>query len=344
METGTGVQTTPARRPAAGPRLSGSVLVVDDDEPIRRLFAELFRPEEVALRLAASAADALALVKQAAPALLIVDVTLPDRDGIALLEDAQRIDPRMIGVVMTGSPSVALAVRAMKAGASDFLLKPLETGAIAATVRRLLDLHRRRAERTVVKQDAVRAGAVRLQRPPLQTFGEDGVLRGADGLTDFERGLAEGARRAEERRRHERAMLAEAVRGLVAARADVQRTMEEDVIALAFQIATKVLHEAAATCKEPIVAQARTALAALKDAGPVVIQVHPADAAPLEAARAELAQQQESPVTVRIQPVPSLSRGTCLVRATNHVVDASLDRQLLRLGEALARRTGHEAR
>lgn len=344
MGTAQGVQTIPARRPPAGPRLSGSVLVVDDDEPIRSLFAELFRPEGPALRLAASAGEALALITQSAPSLLVVDVALPDRDGIALLEEAQRIDPRIIGVVMTGSPSVELAVRAMKGGASDFLLKPLRNDAIVTTVQRLLELHRLRAENTLLKHDAVRAGAVRLQSLPLQTFGEDGVLRGADGLTDFERGMAEGARRAEEQRRHERAILAEAVRSLGAARADVQRTMEEDVIALAFQVATKVLHEAAASCREQIVAQAKAAVAAVKEPGPVVIQVHPADAEPLESARAELAQRQDMPVPVRIAPVPSLPRGTCLVRATNHVVDASLDRQLLRLGEALANRTGHGVR
>jgi len=58
------------------------------------------------------------MVKQSVPALLIVDVSLPDQDGIALLEAAQIIDTRIIGVVMTGAPTVELAVRAMKAGAT----------------------------------------------------------------------------------------------------------------------------------------------------------------------------------------------------------------------------------
>ena len=73
------------------------------------------------------------MVKQKAPALLIVDASLPDRDGIAVLEEAQRIDSRMIGVVMAGAASVELAARAMRAGASDLLTKPFQS------IRRLID-------------------------------------------------------------------------------------------------------------------------------------------------------------------------------------------------------------
>lgn len=344
MGSGTSLQALMFRRQSGAPRLQGSILVVDDDEIIRNLFLELFRPEGVSIRLAGSAQEAIALMKQSAPALLIVDVTLPDRDGIAVLEEAQKIDPRIIGVVMTGLPTVELAIRAMKAGATDFLLKPMQNDVVLMTARRLLELHHLRAEHTVLKNAAVRAGAVRLQSLPLQIFGDDGTLRGQDGLTEFERGLAEGERRADERRRHERSVFADAVKRLDQTRSALQQTIEDDVVTLAFQIASKILHEAANDSKEQIVTQAKSALSTIKESGVVVIQVHPADAPALESARSELAAQCDVAVTLQISPLASLPRGTCVVHTANRLIDASLDTQLLRLGDALKKRGSRESR
>jgi flagellar assembly protein FliH len=286
-------------------------------------------------------------VKQAAPALLMVDVTLPDVDGIQLLEQVQQCDQRVIGVVMTGSPSVELAVRAMKAGATEFFMKPIQNDVVLMTARRLLELHALRAENTVLKHAVVRAGGLRVQSMVLQSFGEDGVTRGQDGLTEYERGVAEGERRAcardEERRRHERTVLSSAVRKFDQAWLALHQTMEEEVVSLAFQIAAKVLYDRADQVKEQVVTQTRTALAALKESGHVTIAVHPADAVTLEAIRGELSQVGNLTLSLHIEPDFTLSRGSCIVQTVNRVVDASLDTQLMRLGEALRARGAHVA-
>ena len=343
MVSGTTLQTFTRTQPRA-PRIQGSILVVDDDEMIRNLFLELFRPESVSLRLAASGQEAIAMLKQSAPSLLIVDVALPDRDGITVLEEAQTIDNRIIGVVMTGSPSIELAVRAMKAGATDFLMKPVQNDVVLMTARRLLELHQLRAENTVLKHAAVQSGAVRLYSLPLQTFGEDGSLRGQDGLTEFERGLAEGEQRAEAHRRQERTLFANAVRKLDETRSSLQQTIEDDVVTLAFQIASKILHEAATACTEQIVTQAKSGLATIQEYGVVVIQVHPSDVSALESARAELVGPRDVAIPVKIEPVPSVPQGSCLIHTVNRLIDASLDTQLLRLGEALKKRNRRESR
>jgi flagellar biosynthesis/type III secretory pathway protein FliH len=317
---------------------------------MRNLFLELFRPEGVSIRVAASGQEAVAMVKQSAPDLLIVDVLLPGPDGVAVLEEALAIDNRIIGVVMTGAPTVELAVRAMKAGATDFLIKPILNDAVLMTVRRLLELHRLRGENTVLKHAVIRSGAVRLTSPPIQMFGDDGSVREKDGETEFERGFKEGerraeegVRRAEEDRRHERALFSGAIRKLDEAHASLRRGLEDEVVALAFHIASKVLREAAETCKDQILAQAKAALAAVQDPGTVVIQVHPADAPALEAARAELAGQRDLALTVRIEPVASIMRGSCVLQTRNRMIDASLDSQLFRLGSALKNRAHHES-
>ena len=332
---------------SVSPKMHGSILVVDDDEIIRNLFIELFRAEGLSIRVAGSRQEALALVKQAAPALLIADISLPDGDGVQLLEQVQQCDQRVVGVVMTGSPSVELAVRAMKAGATEFFMKPIQNDVVLMTARRLLELHALRAENTVLKHAVVRAGGLRVQSMVLQTFGEDGVTRGQDGLTEYERGIAEGERRAcardEEQRRHERALLANAVRKFDQAWLALHQTVEEEVVSLAFQIAAKVLHERAEQVKEQIVAQAKTALAALKESGHVTVEVHPADAGTLEAIRAELSRVGDLTLSLHIEPNASLARGGCVVQTVNRVVDASLDTQLMRLGDALRMRGTHGA-
>lgn len=344
MGVGTALQTVmPHGKTGVMRRHHGSILIVDDDELIRDLCLEIFRPEGVSVRVAASGQEAIAMVKQSVPALLIVDVSLPDQDGIALLEAAQIIDTRIIGVVMTGAPTVDLAVRAMKAGATDFLMKPIQNDVVLMTARRLLELHRLRAENTVLKHAAVRSGAVRLMNLPLQTFGDDGSLRGEDGLTEFERGMAEGKQSAEEERRRERAIFAEVVRAFEGARSSLQKTFEDEVVSLGFHIATKVLHERAETCKDQIVAQAKSAVGAVREPGAVVIRVHPADAPTLAEVQAELAARRDLALTLKIEPVLGLARGSCLLHTANRVIDASLDAQLLRLGSVLKNRVERES-
>ena len=332
--------TVRSRGPA---RLSGTILVVDDEEGIRSLFLEMFRGERVNVRLAASGQDALAMVKQAAPALVIIDVSLPDQDGITVLDQALRIDSRMIGIVMTGAATVELAVRAMKAGASDVLMKPIRIDEVVTTVHRLLEVHRMQTESHVVKHTAVRSGAVRLHSVPFQPFGDDGTQRAGDAESEYQQGVADGLRQAEEQRRHDLQVLTDAVRKFDTMRVALQQTVEEEVIVLALEVASKVLHNSAESCREQIILQAKTAIETIRDPGTAVVHVHPADAHVLEAARVEIAGLREIALTIKIQPVASLPRGSCLVHTATRLIDASLDTQLLRLGKALQNRSSRES-
>jgi len=324
-------------------RLQETILIVDDEEGVRNLFLELFRPERVHVRVASSGQEAIAMVKQMAPALLIADVLMPDQDGIAVLEEAQKIDSRIIGVIMTGAATVELAVRAMKAGAIDFLIKPFQAEVVLSTVRRLLELHRLRTENTVLKHAAVRAGVIRLQSLPFQTFGEEGRVSENAGPSEYERGLADGQRHMEEERRQDLAVLIDAVRKFDVARSKLQQTFEDEVIALSLQIVSKILHESAESSREQIVVQVKDALGAIRESGTVVIQVHPLDAAVLETVQDELVGQRDTALTVSIQPMDSLPRGSCLVHTSTRLIDASLDTQLLRLGDTLRDRASHES-
>ena len=86
---------------------------------------------------------ALQVVKRGGVELLLTDLKMPEMSGMELLRRAQRYDPDIMGIIMTGEGSIASAVEAMKSGALDYVLKPLKLGnllpvlARAATVRRL---------------------------------------------------------------------------------------------------------------------------------------------------------------------------------------------------------------
>jgi flagellar biosynthesis/type III secretory pathway protein FliH len=155
--------------------------------------------------------------------------------------------------------------------------------------------------------------------------------------------LADGRRQSETQRRQDQTLLTDVVKKFDAARSSLRQTVEDEIIALALQVASKILHESAESRREQIVMQVKAALGAVQESDGVVIQVHPADAAVLEAVRAELIGRQNAALKLTIEPVASLPRGSCLLHTPTRLVDASLDTQLFRLGEALRNRAHHES-
>jgi len=101
------------------------VFVVDDDRRICEALAELLSTFDLHVVTFGSAAEYLAYPKPDVPACLVLDVHLPDINGLDLLRQAeQRLHPHI--VFITGHGDIPTSVRAMKAGAVDFLTKPLK--------------------------------------------------------------------------------------------------------------------------------------------------------------------------------------------------------------------------
>ncbi|WP_353189752.1 response regulator [Pandoraea pnomenusa] len=100
------------------------VYVVDDDESIRQALDALLRSVGLRVETFESAQDFLACRKSHAPSCLILDVRLRGESGLAFQEQIMNSDVRMPIVFMTGHGDIAMTVKAMKAGAVDFLAKP----------------------------------------------------------------------------------------------------------------------------------------------------------------------------------------------------------------------------
>jgi nitrogen regulation protein NR(I) len=102
-----------------------TILIVDDEESVRRSIADVLADEGHRPVLAAGADEADREIATALPDLVLLDVAMPGRDGLALLESLRSAYPHLPVVMMSGHGTIETAVRATKLGAYDFLEKPL---------------------------------------------------------------------------------------------------------------------------------------------------------------------------------------------------------------------------
>jgi two-component system nitrogen regulation response regulator NtrX len=121
------------------------VLVVDDEADIRSLLKEILSDEGYEVEVAADAAQARLLRARATPDLVLLDIWMPDVDGITLLREwSETAQDGCPVVMMSGHGTVETAVEATRLGAFDFVEKPLSLAKLLRTVERALDAGRRR--------------------------------------------------------------------------------------------------------------------------------------------------------------------------------------------------------
>ena len=133
----------------------GSILIVDDEVEILDALRDFFAEIGYETERCTSGGVALGLLKKRSFDLLITDLMMPDMSGIEVLRAAFSLDPQLIGIIITGQGSIQTAVDAMKSGAFDYLLKPLEWKLLKPVIDRAIEVGRvRRSEkkyRTIVE-------------------------------------------------------------------------------------------------------------------------------------------------------------------------------------------------
>ena len=111
------------------------LLIVDDEQVILHAFRKAFRLPEFEVLTARTATEALAHLARQRPDAIILDVHLPDAEGLQAFEQIQQVDARIPIILITGHGTTELAIEAMKRGAFEYLLKPLEYDQIRAQVQ-----------------------------------------------------------------------------------------------------------------------------------------------------------------------------------------------------------------
>ena len=115
------------------------VCIVDDDESVRESLGELLDAAGYAVESFASAVRFLASEAPRRCACLVTDVRMPEMDGLALQEELVRRGQKFPVIVITGHGDVPLAVRAMRAGARDFIEKPFNHQHLLASIKQALE-------------------------------------------------------------------------------------------------------------------------------------------------------------------------------------------------------------
>jgi DNA-binding NtrC family response regulator len=130
----------------------GSILVIDDEAEIREGLELLLKTEGYQVSMADTGQSGLLRLGERPYDLLLLDVSLPDRNGIELLKDIRRQDPHLPIVLITAYGSIEMARAAFKSGAMDYITKPWSNDELLAQVAQAVESHRLREENVQLKR------------------------------------------------------------------------------------------------------------------------------------------------------------------------------------------------
>jgi two-component system nitrogen regulation response regulator NtrX len=138
--------------------LTEHILIVDDEESIRRSLAGILADEGFETITARDGDHALGLLRhEPLPALVLLDIAMPGRDGMEVLEEVHAIAPELPVIMMSGHGTIETAVRATKLGAYDFIEKPLSLEKLLLTLQHALQLSGLARENRALRAEALRA-------------------------------------------------------------------------------------------------------------------------------------------------------------------------------------------
>jgi DNA-binding NtrC family response regulator len=125
-----------------GENRMATVLVIDDDRSIPRLVEGALCESGVSVVPAATAAEGLALIQSRNPDVIVLDVMLPDMDGLEAFRQIHKLAPKVPVIFITAGGASDTAIEAMKLGATDYLVKPLELAKVQDMIRQALEIRR----------------------------------------------------------------------------------------------------------------------------------------------------------------------------------------------------------
>ena len=111
------------------------ILVVDDDEDIRKVLTTILEDEGYTVESASTAKKAIERTRRKFYNLALIDIRLPDMEGIELLAKMRDTTPRMRKIIITGYPTLQNAIEAVNRGANAYILKPFDMEEVLKTIK-----------------------------------------------------------------------------------------------------------------------------------------------------------------------------------------------------------------
>ncbi|CAG1771177.1 partial Regulatory protein AtoC, partial [uncultured bacterium] len=132
-----------------------SILLVDDEPGQRTVLAGFLRKRSHTVREAGSVGEALALVGQDVPDIVLTDQRMADRTGLDLLREVRKIDPDTTVIIMTAFGTIEQAVQAMQDGAYSYLTKPIDLGELDLMMQRIGEREQLISENRLLREQLV---------------------------------------------------------------------------------------------------------------------------------------------------------------------------------------------
>ncbi|MBI5180894.1 MAG: sigma-54-dependent Fis family transcriptional regulator [Nitrospirae bacterium] len=128
------------------------ILIVDDEKNILQTLSPILQDEGYEISTAENGTDALRFVREDAPVVVLLDIWLPDIDGIEVLKKIKEQQPEVIVIMMSGHGTIETAVKATKLGAYDFIEKPLSMEKVSLIVKHAIDRQRLEEDNLLLRQ------------------------------------------------------------------------------------------------------------------------------------------------------------------------------------------------
>ncbi len=123
-------------------QMMSTILIIDDDDQLRKSFHKLLSEEGYTAEGAASGEAGLGIIRNQSPDLVIVDIRLPGMNGLETFEAIHDLEPKLPVIIMTAYGTTETAIEATKMGAFDYILKPFEIPDMLAVIKQALEAGR----------------------------------------------------------------------------------------------------------------------------------------------------------------------------------------------------------
>jgi len=150
--------------------MSATILIVEDEDTLRESLKRVFEREGYAVDVASTAEQALEIYDEVVHDVILADIILPEMDGLEMLSLVKRRNPEQIFILMTAYASVETAIRALREGAYDYLMKPIIHEELKRVVRNAL------YQRGLSKEN------IRLKKEVQKVYDIDGIIGESEAI------------------------------------------------------------------------------------------------------------------------------------------------------------------
>ena len=138
------------------------ILVVDDEPEIRTILKDLLESNGYDVIVAENGMESIQLYKEHLPAIVLSDINMPGMTGIELLKQIKSVNPEAVVILMTGYSSIENAVEAIKSGAEDYLLKPLNYYNVMNKINQIRKRQELKINNEILRQEMLRHKTVQI--------------------------------------------------------------------------------------------------------------------------------------------------------------------------------------